>query len=66
MESEAMVFWQIFVAIVTAGNPLIPKNRKKIVDFEVGVLATHNGMELQWLQKSMVVSKPTRNGIQWM
>ena len=30
MESEAMVFWQIFVAIVTAGNRLRPKNGKKL------------------------------------
>ena len=38
---------------------------EKIVDFKVGILATHQGMELQWLWKPMVVSKPTRNGIQW-
>ena len=30
MESEAMVFWQIFVAIFTAGNRFGPKNGKKI------------------------------------
>ena len=30
MESVAMVVWQIFVAIVTAGNRLRPKNGKKL------------------------------------
>ena len=36
------------------------------MDIEVGILATHQGTELQWLRKSMVVSKQTHNGIQWM
>ena len=30
MEPEAMVYWQIFVAIFTAGNRLRPKNGKKL------------------------------------
>ena len=30
MEPEAMVYWQIFVAIFTAGNWLRPKNGKKL------------------------------------
>ena len=42
------------------------EKRERIVDFEVGVLATHNRTELRWLWKSMVVPKPTHNRIQWM
>ena len=41
------------------------KKREKIVDFEVGISATHQLTELRWLRKPMVVSKLTRNGIQW-
>ena len=41
------------------------EKQEKIVDFEVGISATHQGMELQWLRKPMVVSKLTRKGIQW-
>ena len=66
MEPEAMVFWQIFIAMFTAGKRLRPKNGKKNLDFEVGISATHQGTELRWLRKSMVVSKLTRNGNQWM
>ena len=36
------------------------------MDIKVGISATHQGMELRWLRKSIVVSKQTRNGIQWM
>ena len=41
------------------------EKQEKIVDFDVGILATHQVTELQWLQKPMVVSKLTCNWIQW-
>ena len=65
MEPEKMVFWLTFVALCTAGNQLRAKKREKIVDFNVGILATHQVTELRWLRKPMVVSKLTRNWIQW-
>ena len=42
------------------------EKREKTVDFNVGILATHQAMELWWLWKPMVVSKLTCNWIQWM
>ena len=41
------------------------EKREKIADFDVGILATHQVTKLRWLRKPMVVSKPTRNRIQW-
>ena len=68
MEPEAMVFWHIFVAgkfDFYCRKSDETEKREKIVDFEVGISATHQGTELRWLQKSMVVSKLTRNRYQW-
>ena len=66
MEPEAMVYWQIFVAIFYCRKSVETEKWEKIVDFEVGTSATHQGTELRWLWKSMVVSKQTHNWIQWM
>ena len=66
MEPEKMVIWQTFIVFFFCRKSVEIEKWKKIVDFKVGISATHQGTELRWLRKPMVVSKLTHKGIQWI
>ena len=46
IEWKKMVFWQTFVAFFYCSKSVRIEKREKIVDFEVGISATHQGTEL--------------------